>query len=424
MNVLVRRLANAAARLGRDRGGATAMTFSLLSAGLIGAAADYAGMTTTRSHLQSTADAAALAGAKEFRLGNADTTTVAQVARTFAVQTLATAGADGSALAATVTPSVDDVAKTVTVVITVRHPTFVMQAFGSTATEISVSATAKVVGGAPICVIGLDSKANSTILMDKTAQLEAPNCSVYSNSKSANGLLAKNYATMKAAFICSAGGKSSPGPGTFTPTPQTDCPVLPDPLAARPQPKPSGCIQTGMVISGGDTTLMPGTYCGGITITNGAVVTMTSGSYILKDGPLLVTGNGSLTGANVGLFLTGTDAVVNFDGPSTVSLTAPKSGEMAGMLIFEDRASPAGQVHQILSNNARMLLGTIYLPQGRLHVAANSPVADQSAYTIVVARLFTLSEGPTMVLNTNYNSTNIPVPAGVGPNGNRTALTN
>ncbi len=48
-------------------------------------------------------------------------------------------------------------------------------------------------------------------------------------------------------------------------------------------------------------------------------------------------------------------------------------------------------------------------------MAANNPVSDQSAYTIIVARRFTLSEGPTMVLNTNYGgATDIPVPNGVG----------
>ncbi len=75
----------------------------------------------------------------------------------------------------------------------------------------------------------------------------------------------------------------------------------------------------------------------------------------------------------------------------------------------------SARIH-IYSNNARNLLGTIYLPQGRLHVAANNPVSDQSAYTIIVARRFTLSEGPTMVLNTNYGATDIPLPQGVGPN--------
>ncbi len=61
-----------------------------------------------------------------------------------------------------------------------------------------------------------------------------------------------------------------------------------------------------------------------------------------------------------------------------MSLTAPKSGDMAGILIAEDRRNPVGNAFEIYSNNARNLLGTIYLPQGRLHVAANNPVSDQS----------------------------------------------
>ena len=295
---------------------------------------------------------------------------------------------------------------------------------GFTATHVEVTATARVVGGAPICVIGLNSTATSTILMDKSARLEAPNCSVYSNSTKGNGIMAKNNAVLRAAFVCSSGGKSSPGPGSFSPEPQTDCPVLPDPLAARPQPTAPGCTQTGLVVSGGTATLNPGTYCGGITITNGAVVTLNAGIYAFKNGPLSVGGGATLNGANVGLFFTGTGAVLDLQTASTVSLTAPKSGDMAGMLVFEDRAAPTGQIHAIYSDNARTLLGTIYLPRNRLHVAATKPVADQSAYTIVVADLFTLSEGPTMVLNTNYDSTNIPVPNGIGPNANRTALSN
>jgi hypothetical protein len=85
--------------------------------------------------------------------------------------------------------------------------------------------------------------------------------------------------------------------------------------------------------------------------------------------------------------------------------------------MFEDRSAPQGETHQILSNDAHMLLGTIYLSRNRFHVAASAPVADQSAYTVVVANYFTLSQGPTMVLNANYGSTNIPVPNGVGPGG-------
>jgi hypothetical protein len=46
-----------------------------------------------------------------------------------------------------------------------------------------------------------------------------------------------------------------------------------------------------------------------------------------------------------------------------------------------------------------------------------------AAYTIVVARQFSLSAGPTMVLNTNYSATDIPVRDGVGPINGTTSLT-
>ena len=96
---------------------------------------------------------------------------------------------------------------------------------------------------------------------------------------------------------------------------------------------------------------------------------------------------------------------------------------MAGLLFFEDRKLPKSQLHQILSNNAQTLLGTIYLPQGRLFIGSSAPVASNSAYTVVVSRTIELSAGPTLVLNSNYSSTDVPVPPGVGPRNNRVTLT-
>ena len=56
---------------------------------------------------------------------------------------------------------------------------------------------------------------------------------------------------------------------------------------------------------------------------------------------------------------------------------------------------------------------TIYLPLGILFVDANAPVADNSAYTALVVRSLQLSEGPKLVLHSDYQSTNIPVPDGL-----------
>lgn len=78
----------------------------------------------------------------------------------------------------------------------------------------------------------------------------------------------------------------------------------------------------------------------------------------------------------------------------------------------------------IASDDARNLLVTIYFPNGLLHVAGKSPIAAQSAYTIIVARKIRIDEGPDMVLNTGYDKTDVPVPDGVGPVNGNVALVN
>ncbi len=409
-----------AAKARSDERGGVAILFAFLlpvALGFAGVTADYASLSAYRTKLQAVADASALAAAREFRLGNANINTLNQAASAHAGGSLA-----AQEITAAITPSVDLRGRSIKVTLSSDVPTFLMKYAGVGATRVEAFATARMVGGAPICVIGLDQNANFTVEMDKSARLEAPGCSVYSNSTKPNGLMAKNSATMRAAFICSAGGRSSPGPGSFTPTPQTDCPVLPDPLLVRSLPVSGGCIANGVNYKGGVINLVPGTYCGGATFTGGAKVSLAPGTYIFKDGPLVVTGGASFTGTHVTLHFVGKNAELKFEAASIISLTAPRSGSMAGILISEDRANAGGLVHSIMSDDARTLLGTIYLPSGRLHVGANKPVADKSAYTIVVANRFSLSEGPTMVLNTNYGATDIPVPEGVGPLSNKAIL--
>ncbi|KQU20094.1 hypothetical protein ASG63_23255 [Methylobacterium sp. Leaf94] len=196
----------------------------------------------------------------------------------------------------------------------------------------------------------------------------------------------------------------------------------------------------------GTVTLQPGTYCGGLHITKKGQVTLKPGVYIMKDGPLVVDKGGSLTGVNTGFYFTGVRGGLLFDDKSVVSLTAPKDGPMSGLLFFEDRAAPSGLLsllplggkgkpkpapggfiaqreYRIISDDARTLLGTIYLPVGRLIIDSKKPVADQSAYTVIIARMINLYDGPNLMLNARYSSTDVPVPAGVDPSSADTQLT-
>lgn len=408
------RLSRGLFALWSDRRGALGVNFALampVIAVAIGASVDYANLAKQKTVLQQAVDAAALGSARELRLGATNASIIDATARSIVGAVL---GGTQSAPSATVGTSILNGGGAVQVNARMTVSTMVGQFLTSAPIVAHASATARMMGGAPICVISLDYSASTALALEKNARLTGAGCSIYSNSNKANSIQTKDTALVSAALICSSGGTVG-GTNGFTPPPTLDCPQIPDPLASRPMPAVGACTQTNLVITMGMQTLSPGVYCGGLRITGGAVVTLNPGEYIIKDGALQVDNNSTLNGANVGFFLTGTNAQLNFDsGANTINLTAPVTGSLAGLLVAEDRANAAGQKHQILSDNARTLLGTIYLSRGYLYVASNAPVADQSAYTIIVADTLQLSAGPNLVLNSNYGSTNIPVPAGVG----------
>ncbi|MEM8648827.1 MAG: hypothetical protein AAGF86_21165, partial [Pseudomonadota bacterium] len=149
-------------------------------------------------------------------------------------------------------------------------------------------------------------------------------------------------------------------------------------------------------------------------------------------------------GEYVSFYMTGPGSTFNFEEETEISLGASKDGPLAGLLFYEklDPAVIAAatqrssffsvfrdlgdlstmRTHRIRSNNARQLLGTIYLPNSILQIDANAPVADESAYTAVVVRRLWLLEGPHLVLNADYSATDVPVPSSIA--GGEAKLTN
>lgn len=288
-------------------------------------------------------------------------------------------------------------------------------------TNLKVVARAQVMGTGKICVIGLmESSLFAGIHLDQSASLSAPECGVYSNSTSFASVRADANSQMTAELICAAGGYWAQDSSSFTPAPTTDCPTIPDPLSDRPAPSVGSCVAMDLAIDE-DTTLTPGTYCGGISITGTSKVTLQPGVYVMKDGPLTVADEASLSGEHVGFYLTGAGSVFSFAADTSISLGAPSDGPLAGLLVMEDANVNDMRVHQIRSNDARKLLGTIYLPKSILQIAANAPVADQSAYTAIVTMRLWLQEGPTLILNSNYSATDVPVPSAI--TGGRVVLT-
>jgi Flp pilus assembly protein TadG len=423
------------ARFARCRRAGTATLFALslpLAIGAVGVAIDYGRATLMRTKMQSVADSAALMSARQMQLATATADRVAAFAKSYVTSQLA---------GVTPTINVDMDALVVTAKLDTDYKPVVGVSFLANAFHLTASATAKLSNNLPLCMLGLDQKAPATVGLEQNALMTAPGCLVYSNSKSPNGLSVKSSATLKAGFICSAGGKVADSNSNYNPQPATDCPVMPDPLAMRPPPPDGPCNHLAKIVLGGSTTLQPGVYCGGLIISMGADVKMMPGVYIIKDGPFLVNGDATLTGDGVGIYLKGLNSNLKFDEQTTISLTAPKDGPMAGLLIYDDpTGAPAllqpliagkytklldsAREHLILSDNARTLIGTIYMPKGRLIIDANKPLADKSAYTVLVVQQLDLYSGPNLILNSDYGASEVPVPPGVGLYGGTVSLTN
>lgn len=398
------------------------MSFALalpVMVGAAGLAVDYTTAASARSALQSAADGAALAAASELRLAGSNTDAVIEVARRHVEAQL---GA-GSGVAFEGRLSEDR--RGITIALGRSTDTFLLDMVASGATELSVLAEAKIFGGGPLCMIGLNNSAAATVEVDQS-RLTATTCAIYANSTSERALVERRTGRIEAKFICSSGGADGVN---FEPHPQLDCPQMPDPLAARPAPAVGACDYTKKQYMFGIVVIPPGVYCGGLKISGAVAATFLPGTFVIKDGPFEIGGTSIVTGLGVGFYLTGSNATFDFGPATVINLTAPVDGPLAGMLFFEDRANAPGE-HKMNSRSAPVLLGTFYLPKSALHVGApggpgllKSLVGELSAWTIVVADQVSINDGLHLKLNTNYNGSEVPVPPGVGPDGSTVILT-
>lgn len=459
---------------GQDsKGNITLMALGVMAVAAFvgGGIVDYMSLSNQKQRLQGVADRAAIAAAQELVVFKGTDTRVTSVATAFVDANYLEKPHVSSAL-------IIDNGKAVEVTITAEPKTYFPGPIAQGVSEIKVSAIAEVSGGGYVCMVGLSPNEDSTLGMHDKARVTASNCAIYSNSKNPNSLRLADKARVKADLVCVAGGVAGPMSAVTPNEPLTDCPPLMDPLRDRPEPNVgllecSNILGAGSIlgkdllgkdgkllsvkdllgkgglvggvlsgdllakknlintIAGGDLVgnlapglivtgkqeLQPGVYCGGINIIGGQVK-LKPGTYILNNGGLVVANGGKLIGDNagVGFFLTGSLGLstVQFAPSSTISLRAPRTGEMAGRLFFEDRDVIFKEPHIIASNDARSLVGTIYLPGNTLEINSQNPIADQSDYTVIIARKFDMKDGPELVLNTDYENSLVPVPEGVG----------
>ncbi len=396
--------------------GNIALAFALLAPVLIGAAGaaiDFARYSSIRSELQEIADSAALAGAREY-LTNRNAADIAEKRAEYSANSLLqrAGGLDGASAFA----EADDQQASVSVKAEFSYRPTLLVALYQSPLQIEVNSLAQVSGGANVCVLGLEETAGDTVYIEDNARLTGVDCSVYSNSTDPKGLLVKSSGFLDTAFNCSAGGYGE-NDRHFSSPPLPDCPKRDDPLAGRIEPAVGGCDHQDLTFKDHVGRIFPGVYCGGLIVDDASRVTLDAGIYVFKDGPFEVKSISRVDGDGVGLFFTGVNAGIKFEGKSAISLAAPETGAMAGVLIWQSKGVTGIDKFEIYSNFVDRLVGTIYLPDAEFIAAATAEVAEESAYTAIIAKKITLRKNTRLVLNTDYTRTSVPVPAGIANAG-------
>ena len=425
-------------RFAADRRAGTATMFALavpVLVVLIAGAIDLAAVRGDRSKAQDVADATALAAARQLTM--ADSNGVGARAKASAdIQLASLAGR----FAYTVTATPISGGKGVTVVIDGRRDSFFVNLLPPGGWRIHTEATASAMGQSPLCVLTAGESAGDRLDLKNNAQITAPNCMVHANAD----IVVTNTAWLHAGVIQTAGVAS----GRISPMAQTGAPVIEDPFInlslSPPQTitqvttgttsnkggakvaTPSNlisvnCKPVDMVYAVGAQTLAPGVHCGKFTVTNSAILKLAPGDHYFVNGALNTQDSSSLQGDDVVLVFDATSRFV-FADKASITLGGRKSGALAGFVVATTRQNLG--IFEISSDSARQLLGTIYIPAATLQITgAGNRIADQSAWTVVVAKSIKMTGSPNLVVNANYAGSSVPVPAGVGAGSVNVSLT-
>lgn len=346
-----------------------------------------------RGNLQSAVDSSVLAGASDMR-GTANQIAVAK--RYFAANLNDYSKHNVTGIETDFTIGKDGVVHG-TAQASVKNP--FGSAFGLAATVSVQVAAAATAAQAPLCILGLNAFDSGAFDINGNAMFRAPSCAVQMNSGSARAMTLEGHPQAAALKFGVHGGYS----GSFVPAPVTGTVKIPDPYASIPFPDYANCAAGSSAEKiPEDRTLSPGTYCGGVEVSDKANVTLLPGVYVMNGGPFWIKGQSTVRGEDVMIAFTGDEATLYIYGSSTMSVTSPKSGTYANIQFMQDRSQPipklgAGAEGLCFtvggngsSDGSRLTYdGVAYLPTQNIWIYGDADVkANSPTMAIVVGKLW------------------------------------
>ena len=244
----------------------------------------------------------------------------------------------------------------------IKVGTYFLGVIGFKSFDVNILASgASAVTREPICFMAMHPTRKHTLELDDSVSVIAPDCHIYGNSNHEDDVVdphtPQNFLVGKSVQAVGYGHHYIPN---VTPPLEHAPELIPDPLAALALPAGGACDFTNAVIDGTSTTLSPGTYCGGLEIKNGAVVTLNPGLYIIGGGPFVLSGS-EVSGTDVTVALADRRVELAWNN-STARWSAPRTGQYTGMAMIGTREP----VDHVINASTVDLHGVIYLLQGSI----------------------------------------------------------
>ena len=281
------------------------------------------------------------------------------------------------------------------------------QMFLSTAPIIHATATATIVPTGDYCVVSLESTAATGISVGGTADVDL-GCGMITNSTSMDAAVAFGNSSVDASPIAAVGGIDASDNWA------SDVQLLPftlaqaDPFADVEANAPATCVP------GGSLTVNPGQTVDLSAMTTSPCYTSLTvkGTLTLPNLPVYISGGNvqvnsgaHLTGASTTLVMTNistasdaTIGTVDLNGGATISLTAPDTGNFAGIGIYQDRRAidPGGaSQNKINGNSSSKFQGAMYFPKQQVTFNGTAGINTTCMQLVVRRVVFTGTAGIT-----------------------------
>ena len=296
------------------------------------------------------------------------------------------------------------------------------------------------------CIHALDRMVDSSLILNSKprssdvyqgASLMAVNCDVQVDS-SAQEAVELKAGDFFAGSNCFVGGASD-GPPLIQPAAEPSCAPLSDPFAGYALKYSTTCdYSAGSYGGGGNVTLNPGVYCGGMEV-EGTNVTFKSGTYIVLGGALEVEADENVVGDGVSFLVeTGGFAI----DANTVNLKASKTGPIPAFLVFDRSGTIAAPTsskkkkkkkNKTLENLIRWeeyayLEGIVYSPRNHVEMRWRRPATDTSPYwtakqtpfAAFIANTLDFHGYSQLVFNYEPDKTDLPIPKELAGQQSRT----